>query len=336
MMRKITLFVVMALVSLSNAFAGGSADSSNAAENSFPAQTIRILVPYAAGGNTDLNARIIADIVNQQKFIPGGHSMIVTNLPGAATMNAIQGLLDADPDGHTLMMHQSSITAQYNLGNIKYNYSDFTPIAQVFESPLMHSARADNPFNTLEEAVKYATANPGKVRWAHTGVGQSSYIACEVLWGNYHGKDIHDIFKILAYTGGSDSVPAQLGNDVDIRTGSALDTMSYVNAGQLKLLAISGNERLRVAPNTPSYGELGLDSRYNIHQGFFARKEVPAEKIAILLDIIFKAVDHPRYKEFCDQNGGFLRRKNGQEFAETLKAVNAAVVEVVSKIQVKK
>jgi tripartite-type tricarboxylate transporter receptor subunit TctC len=334
-MRKMILFVTMALVSLGGAFAGGTADNGNIAENNFPMQTIRVLVPYAAGGNSDLNARIIADIVNQQKYIPGGHSMIVTNLPGAATMNAIQGVLDADPDGHTILLHQSSITAQYNLGNIKYNYDDFSPIAQVFESPLMHSARADNPFNTLEEAVKYAAANPGKVRWAHTGVGQSSYIACEVLWSNYYGKDIHDIFKILAYTGGGDSVPAQLGNDLDIRTGSALDTMSYVTAGQLKLLAVSGTERLEIAPDTPSYGELGLDGRYNIHQGFFARKEVPAERIRILQDIIFKAVDHPRYKEFCDQNGGFLRRKTGPEFTETLKAVNDAVVDVVSKIEVR-
>ncbi|MDR1931783.1 MAG: tripartite tricarboxylate transporter substrate binding protein [Spirochaetales bacterium] len=331
-MKKLAfLFLIVCLVLIPvSVFAGGGADSAPAG---FPTKTIRVLVPYGAGGNSDLNARIIADIATQQKFIPGGQSMIVTNLEGAATMNAIQALLDADPDGHTIMLHQSSITAQYNLGNIKYNYTDFTPIAQVFESPLMHSARADNPFNTLEEAVQYATANPGKVRWAHTGVGQSSYIACEVLWSNYHGRDIHDIFKILAYTGGADSAPAQLGGDIDIRTGSALDTMSYVDAGQIKLLALSGNERLSITPDTPSYKDLGLDDRYNIHQGFFCRKEVPAETVRILQEIIFKAVDHPRYKEFCDKNGGFLRRRNGDEFAETLKAVDAAVAEVVAKIK---
>ncbi len=335
-MKKFALLLTIALLvafsSCATAETGEAPGSAPGAQTSaaadFPQKTIRILVPYGAGGNTDLNARIIADIATQNGYIPNGHAMIVTDLPGANTMNAIQALLDADPDGYTIMLHQTSLLAQYNLGNIKYTYTDFAPIAQVFESPLMHAAVADAPYGTLEECIAYAREHPGEIRWAHTGAGQSSFLACEALWSNYHGEDIHNLFKILAYTGGSDSSAAQLGGDVDIRTGSALDVMQYVDSGDIKLLAISGSERLGLAPDIPCYKDLGLEENFAIHQGFFARKEVPAEIIQTLRDIIFKAVDDPAYQEFCDKNGGFKRRKTGEEYAATLEKVDVVVKQI--------
>ena len=299
----------------------------------YPTQAIRVIVPYGAGGNTDLNARIIAEIATQNNMLPNGQAMIVTNVTGANTANAIEAVLDADPDGYTVLMHQTAMLAQYNLGNIETTYTDFTCVAQVFESPLIVSARMDAPFDTLEECVAYAKEHPGEVTWAHTGVGQSSFLATEALLSNYHGEDIHEYFKILAYTGGADSSAAQLGGDIMIRVGSALDTMQYVESGDIKLLCVSGSERLPLAPDTPCYKDLGCEENFALHQGYFVRKDTPQEVVDILSDIIFQAISTDEYKEFCKNAGGFARNKTGAEFAATLEAVNSVVKEICDNAQ---
>src|SRR5262245_59750018 len=166
----LSLFVVAVMLD--------AAASSAAAQAKFPNRPIRILIPFAAGGGTDIVARIVGQRLTEQT----GQPIIVEAKPGAGGAIAVNELMRSEPDGYTLMIATSTHATLPALSNVSWHPSnDFTPIAAVYSYPFVLVSNAENVsrFGTLAEFIAYARANPGKINWGSSGTGGPQHLTGE-------------------------------------------------------------------------------------------------------------------------------------------------------------
>jgi len=305
--------------------AGPAATTAAAPAVNFPTKPIRVIIPYAAGGNSDLNARKLAEIVDKYKLL--SQPLVVTNIQGGGTMEALNAVNDADADGHTVMLHHSAILAQANMGQITFKFSDFEPVAQVLEQASVIVANSKNAWNTSDELIAAAKANPGQITWTYSGLGATAHLASEIYWMN---TDSRDYFRQVIYQGGADALAAQLGGHIDMRGSTTVDAIRYILSGELKGIAVSGTERLADLPDVPTFAELGFEQNFMTRQGIFATKGTPEEVVNILAEAFLKACETPEYKEYLVQSGTFEASRGPKEFYEVLAADDALIAEIVA------
>lgn len=340
-MKKINKFVIMILtiVMLTSIFTGCSQPTDankdtetktntnqgdTASSVNFPTKPIRVIIPYAAGGNSDMNARKLAEIIDKYDLLP--ETLVVSNIQGGGTMEALNALNGADPDGHTITLHHSAILAQANMGQIEYTFRDFEPVCQVLEQPSVIVARSDSPWNNSDELIAAGKANPGQITWTYSGLGATAHLASEIYWMN---TDSRDYFKQVIYQGGADALSAQLGGHVDMRGSTTVDAIRYIQSGELKAIAVSGTERLAELPDVPTYEDLGFEQNFVTRQGIFATKGTPKEVIAILEEAFLKACDTDEYREYLKQAGCFEASRTAEEFTQVLEEDDAVIAEIV-------
>lgn len=336
----VVVFIVTLVASLfsgcskpapSSAAPSGSSPAPTEKKVNFPTKPIRVIIPYAAGGNSDLNARKLAEIIEKNKLLP--QPLVVVNIQGGGTMEALNALKNADPDGHTLMLHHSAILCQANMGQITLTYKDFAPVAQVLEQPSVIVARADNSWNNSEELLAAAKKDPGKISWTFSGLGATAHLASEIYWKNTNSKDL---FKVVVYQGGADALTAQLGKHVDMRGSTTLDAIRYIKSGDLKAIAVSGTEKLADLPNTPTFKDLGFKDNFVTRQGIFTTKGTPQGVIDILAQAFLKAVEDPSYAEFVKTCSSNKSNRNPKEFEKVLAEDDAIIAEIVKGLNIKK
>lgn len=264
----------------------------------FPTRDLRVIVPYAAGGNTDLDGRMIASLAEKGTALD--KLMVVTNITGANTMNAAQALLDADADGHTLLMHHTAFIASSAANTVEIKYSDLKPLIECSVQPFVLSVAAGSGFTTVEEIVDYAEANPNKLTIGYVGTGSTSHVAATVF---LQAAGIYGKVNMITYSSSTDALTAQLGGELVMRVGPAADAARYVNSGDLLALAVSCKNEIACWDGVPTFQDLGSDIDYGCRQGYYVRKEVPDEICAILIDAIQEAIQTQDYADFCAGNG---------------------------------
>src|SRR3954447_14459411 len=239
-------WVVAATVLLSSAIINGAK-----AEN-YPARTVTIIVPFAAGGPADITARIVADIFARHL----GQKFVVENVGGAGgTIGALRAARAA-ADGYTVLpghlgTHALAPAFYPNLG---YDpQKDFEPIGLTAEYPEMLVVRKDFPANNLKEFVAYARANESKLNVGHAGLGSVSYIGCLLLHAAIGIKP-----TMIPFTGTAPVMNAMLGGEIDYECDPVLGTLAHVRAGNLKALAIAAKKRNAMLPDVPTSYEQGL------------------------------------------------------------------------------
>ena len=262
----------------------------------FPTKPIRVIIPVSAGGFSDLNARLLTDVITEEKLF--SQPMIVVNITGANGAEGIKAAMESEADGHTIMFWQTlSFQSQYQMGGIPYSVFDLDPLAQVIEVPNLLVASADAPYDTVEELLEYAKANPGEVKFCHSGVGNSTHLAQEAF---YMAADLEpEVFKTIGVAGGAESLTAHLGKQVDVRFSTALDSIRYVESGDFKLLASTGTKRPEEYPDTPTMVELGYDLVFTNKQGYWIPKGVDERIQQQLADAIEAATKTQRYSDYC-------------------------------------
>ena len=277
---------------------GDTSSEENSDVVEFPTQDIRVIVPYAAGGNTDLDGRAIANIIDQNSLL--SKTMVVTNITGANTMNAAQSLLDAEPDGHTLLMHHTAFIASSAAGTVEIQYSNFKPLIEASIQPFVLSVAASSGFATADDIIQYAKENPGELTVGYVGTGSTSHLAATIF---LQASGIYDNVKMITYSSSTDALTAQLGGELVVRVGPAADSARYVTSGELVAVAVSNETDIDVWAGVPTFANLGSDISYACRQGYYVRKEVPQEVCDILIQAISQAISTDEYAEFCASNG---------------------------------
>lgn len=260
-----------------------------------PDKEIRLLVAYKPGGQSDLLARKAAGIIEQNKFFP--KPVVIYNLPGAGTRDALRTLREAKPDGSTLLMHHNALLTMFSMGLLPWNYTEFTCVAQLTEAPMVVVVKADKPWKTLKDLLDDAKKNPNAYSFALQGVGGNGHLITEKILQESKAQ-----FKRVAYQGGGDSIAAQLGGHVDVRLSSLVESINYLKAGQFRILAVSSKERLPELPDVPTLLESGINIVFTIKNGVLGPKNMNEGTVRALEGLFRKVVESDAFKAFCAEN----------------------------------
>jgi tripartite-type tricarboxylate transporter receptor subunit TctC len=273
-------------------FAGGALaaliglGATAAPAQTYPTRAITMIVPFAAGGPTDVISRIVTGHMAQTL----GQSIIIENVVGAGGTTATARAARAANDGYTLITgHMGTHAAAVPLyPNLAYHpEKDFEPVALLAGTPILILARKDFPPKDLKEFVTYVKANVEKVNAAHAGVGSVSHVSCQLL------NSILDIRPTgVPFNGTGPAMNALVGGQVDYMCDQIVNAVPQINGGTIKAYAVATPERNPSLPNVPTTTEAGLPAfQAQAWNAIFAPKGTPAPIIAKLNAAAAKALD---------------------------------------------
>jgi tripartite-type tricarboxylate transporter receptor subunit TctC len=285
----------------------------------YPTRSITVVVPFPAGGPSDVVARIVTEAMSKSL----GQSMVVENVGGAGGTIGSGRVAAATPDGYTLLAGSmgSHVSAPVLTPNLKYDSErDFEPIGFTAHAPAVIVARKDFPAGSLSEFVAYLKQNGDKVKQAHGGIGSSSHMAC-LLFNQAAGiKPVN-----VAYRGTGPAMNDLVGGHVDFFCEQAVSVTSQINGGTIKAFAVSSGERLPSLPNVPTATDQGVDYRMSIWAGIFAPKGTPKPVIDKLAAALDKALDDPDVQKRLAELGGSLPGKDERSPAKFDSFVKAEI-----------
>jgi len=252
----------------------------------YPARTITMIVPFAAGGPTDVVARIVTGHMAQTL----GQSIIIENVVGAGGTTATTRAARAVNDGYTLIIgHMGTHAAAVPLyPKLAYHpEKDFEPVAMLAGTPILILARKDFPAKDLKEFISYLKANTAKMNMAHAGVGSVSYSACELL------SSVLDIKPVgVPFNGTGPAMNALVGGQVDYMCDQIVNAVPQINGGTIKAYAVATPERNPSLPDLPTTAEAGLPQyQASAWNAIFAPKGTPAPVLVKLNAAVVKALD---------------------------------------------
>lgn len=282
--------------------------STGQASSDYPKQTIRLIVPYSAGGVTDLAGRALAEQMSKRL----GQSVVVENKTGAnGTMGAIQ-MLTTKPDGYTISMVPIGIYRMPHITGTTYDPAkDFTYISQVAGFNYYLTVSSKSPWKTLDEFVQDAKAKPDTVSYGSPGAYSSQHIAMVQL-GNEAGLT----WTHIPFKGESDAMMAVMGGHVQAAVGAS-GAIPYVNNGDMRALAALGERRSDALPNVPTLKESGYDIVHTSAFGIVGPKDMPAEITAKLDQAIEAAMQDKELIERLDQLGVTPLYLNHADYTKT-------------------
>jgi len=269
------------------------------AQGAYPNRALRVIVPQPPGGGFDFVARALGERLSKQI----GQSVVVENKPGSGTLVGTDAAAKSDPDGYTLLMGSVSNIA-LNMGLYdKLSYDslrDFEPVGLAVSYSYTLMARKDLPFNTLQDVVAYAKANPGKLNYASAGNGSGQHVLAAALW-HLAGVNVTHV----PYRGAQAAYQDLLGGRVDLFFDLSSTARGQVQAGTVKALALSGAERNPMHPEVPTILESGvapldLESWF----GYFVPSKTPAAVQERLRSELAKVIAQPELQETFRKAGG--------------------------------
>jgi len=263
----------------------------------YPEKAITMIVPYGAGGTTDLTGRQLA--IQLEKHL--GKPITVVNQGGASGAIGAKTVFDAEADGYTVLFTAESLGIQRVMALSEMSYDDFSPIVITVNDPKVIVVNKDSKYETLEELVEDIRANPNKVKMSHTGPGGSGHVQSLIYnkLGLYAAE--------TAYEGGADCIVAVLGGQVDFTNSNFSTVTSYIESGDLRLLGVSAMDRLPKYPNVPTLGEIIPESEEYLQHPFcplslLVYKDVPTEIQEILRDAAIKSIQEEEWEQYVAEN----------------------------------
>jgi len=261
----------------------------------YPARTITMLVPYAAGGPTDTVARVIAQAMGK----PLGQTIIVENRPSAGGILAPEQVKNSRPDGYTILIHHIGMaTVPWLYRQLRFNpIEDFEPIGLINDVPMTLIARANFPAKDFKEFLGYIKANKDKVTYANAGIGAASHL-CGMLFMSTIQTD----FLTIPYKGTAPAMNDLLGGQVDFMCDQTTNTTSQIKSGKVKAYAVTSKKRVPSLQEIPTLDEQGLKGfEVGIWHGLYAPKGTPKPVIDKLVAALQESVkDDTVKKRFAD------------------------------------
>lgn len=283
----------------------------------YPSRPITVVVPFPAGGPSDVVARIIVENVGKTL----GQPMVVENVAGAGGTLGSGRVAAANPNGYTVLAGSmgSHVSAPVLTPNLKYDPAkDFEPVGFTVESPAVIVARKDFPAKDLREFVAHLKTHGDTVKQAHGGIGSSSHMAC-LLFTSQVGVKL----TLVAYRGVNMAVTNLVGGHVDFFCDAAVSATQHITSGTLKAYGVSASNRLDTLPDVPTAKEAGINYQMSIWAGMFAPKGTPKDVIEKLAQALDKALDDLSVKSRVSAIGGSVPAKDTRtpaKFASFVKA----------------
>jgi tripartite-type tricarboxylate transporter receptor subunit TctC len=269
----------------------------------YPSRSITVIVPFPAGGASDVVARIVT---NQMSKILG-QSIVIENVGGAGGTLGSARAAAAEPDGYTLLAAAmgSHVAAPVLTPNVKYDpVADFVPIGFTAHSPAVIIARKDFPARDMKEFVAILRQQGGALKQGHGGVGASSHMACLLFTAEIGVKP-----TLVAYRGSAPALNDLVGGHVDFMCEQSVSVAETVLSGAVRAYAVSASERLANLPDVPTAKEAGINYEMSVWAGLFAPKGTPSAVIARLADAVDKALDEASVRQTLAQLGGAIPAK---------------------------
>lgn len=263
------------------------ATSATAQALNYPSKTVRLVVPFAAGGPNDLMARVLA----QRLTTDTGQSFVVDNKAGAGGVIGTDTVAKSTPDGYTLAFVSGPFTMAPALqAKMPYDTTkDFTAVTKVAESPVVMMTPSTSRFKTAKEMMEFAKQYPDKLTYGSGGVGSTPHLTTELLGTVTGAKFLH-----VPYKGGGESIKALMGGEIDVLIDSITSTAGPLASGRIRAVAIGQAKRNPKMPDVPTFEESGIQKFHMTHWvGIVAPSRTPAEVLTSLHMQISKALKSP-------------------------------------------
>ncbi|MFA5851696.1 MAG: tripartite tricarboxylate transporter substrate binding protein [Spirochaetales bacterium] len=286
----------------------------------FPEREIEIMVPWAAGGATDVMARIFAPVI--QKYL--GVPILITNKPGGAAVPGYVEAMTKKNDGYYIVAWATPSITVTHMQKTPYDANSFEPIIDVVMAPVWFLAPANSPYKNLKDLVDDAKKRPGMVNLGNAGAGGGTHMIALAFESAAGVK-----FNHVPYSGGGPAVTAAVAGQVDAITCGPPEGVPQLAAGQLKCLGIFAESRLKEFPNYPTAMELGYDFAMGQWRGLAALKGTDPARIKILHDAFKAAMEDPEFIKLAAQSGLLLDYRNTEDFRKLIQKEDAYYLKVV-------
>ena len=293
-----------------------------------PGKPLRIVVPFAPGGQTDIQARAIAQKMTESL----GASVIVENRPGGSTVIGAREVQKAAPDGHTLLY---TIATHVQIPHLYRTppwdaFRDFTPVTAGAKSATILTAHVSQPYNSIRGLVEYAKANPGKLNYASFGAGSTSHLNGE-LFKRLAGIDIVHV----PYKGSGDAMQGHLSGVTQIFFDGPTTAIANAKTGRVKMLAAAAETRYEALPHLPTLRELGYDVGMWGYLWFWGPANMPAATVEAVYQHLVKGILHPDVRELFAKGGSEASGMPPAEMARVARDLDARWGKVIRELGVK-
>ncbi len=301
------LHALCALLSFALAHGGAAAQS-------YPTKPIRLIVPFAAGGGSDVVGRVVAQKLGERL----GQQVLVENRPGAGGSIGADQVAKAAPDGYTLLLGSTSEIAQYPNLNPKVPYDpvrDFAPIGAIGTVPLVLVASETLPAKSVAEVIAFAKANPGKISFGSAGNGSTTHLAME-LFASIAGISMTHV----PYKGSAPVVTDLLNGNLQLAIPTMPAVLPHASGGKLKLLAVSTARRTASLPAVPTMQDAGVRGYdTGLWTGLLAPAGTPREVVAKLATELQWVVSQPDVKDQLAKQGAEAAPGSAEAFAAQIR-----------------
>lgn len=305
--------LIMAAVPLGAAQAAGE----------FPERPLRVVVPYPPGGTTDVLVRMLQKPVADA----AGQSVIIDNRPGGASVIGTGNVANAPPDGYTVLGGDLSLLVNPSLmKNLPYDtLRDFQGVTMLARAPLVLLVHPSVPANTVEELLELAKTKPGTLNYASGGYGTSTHIA-----GAMFTKATQADIAHIPFQGVAPAMNALLGGQVQIYFGGTTTGLPHIQAGNLRALAITGDEPSPLLPNVPTFKSLGIEGvNADTYWGVYAPAKTPKAQIDVLNEHFTSALQSPDVIQRTQDLGLTLIGNSAAEHDAQMRQMIAGWAEVI-------
>jgi tripartite-type tricarboxylate transporter receptor subunit TctC len=296
----------------------------------YPTRSIRLLVPYAAGGGTDAIARLVANGVSQKI----GQTMVIENNGAAGGNVATQQAASAAPDGYTVLMANQGpmVVNPHIFKNMKVDpLTAFDPITLITAAPLVLVVPNDSKFKNVRELVEFAQKNPGKLNYGSAGNGSASHLAT-VLLGHIAKLDMVHI----PYRGAGPALNDLLGGRADFMITTLPSVIGLIDGSQMRPLAVTTKARTKKFPDVPTISESGWAAyEATAWYGFVVPKGTPKEIVAKLREATIETITKGVVRERLEAEGAEPIGNTPEEFAAMMKAESTRWADVVKQANIK-
>jgi len=284
------------------------------AQEKYPSRPIRLVIPFAPGGGSDVTARLLGPRIADRL----GQPLVIDNRPAASGVVGADIVAKAVPDGYTLLGTTVTFVINGTLQKgLPYDaFKDFTPITQAIVSPFGLLLHPSVPAKTVKELIAYAKANPGKLLYGSSGPGSSPHLSAELFLSMAGLKMTH-----VPYKGIAPAITAQLGNEVQLTFSNVFSTLGHWKAGRLRLVAHGGSKRAESFPDIPTIAESGLPGYESSNwYGYVTTAKTPQAIVRTLNQAFVAAINQPDVRKILVAQGNDVIANTPEEFARVIQA----------------
>ncbi|MCX8997337.1 tripartite tricarboxylate transporter substrate binding protein [Rhizobiaceae bacterium BDR2-2] len=288
----------------------------------FPTKPIEIVVPYAAGGGTDLSIRVLADVLSRKL---DGATVVVRNEPGGGGAIGTGSSLKARPDGYTLGTGaQGPIALLPHYGATTYDIDSVDFLALIARNLQIVLACADTTYKDFESFLAAAKENPGTVLVGNSGAGGANHLSMEAF-----GKVAGVTFEHVPYGGAAEALTSCAGGHIDAVTATPAEARPYVQAGTVTPLFVMEQDRIGDYPDVPTAVEKGIDFTWSSWKGIIAPKGIPDDVRARLTDALAAAMADPDFIQKMETMGEFVDYRDSEGFAALAREESTKAEQVI-------